>query len=83
MDHLHLGELVLTDDAAGIATGRTGLLAEARGARGVAQRELGGVEHLTGVQVGEGDLGGGDQELVLAGVVGVILELGQLAGART
>ena len=71
---------MLTDDAAGVAARRAGLLAEARGARGVAQRELGGVEHLTGVQVGEGDLGGGDQELVLAGVVGVILELGQLAG---
>ena len=33
------------------------------------------------MQVGERDLGGGDQELVLAGVVGVILELGQLTRA--
>ena len=72
---------MLANDAAGIATSRAGLLAEARGARGVAHGQLAGVEHLAGMQVGEGDLGGGDQELVLAGVVRVILELGQLARA--
>ena len=73
---------MLTDDATGIATGGTGLLAEAGGEGGVAARQGVGVEDLTGVQVGEHDLGGGDQEVVARDVIGVVLELGQLARAE-
>ena len=79
LDHLDLVELVLTDDAAGVATGGTGLLAEAGGEGGVAARQGVGVEDLAGVQVGEHDLGGGDQEVVARDVIGVVLKLGQLA----
>ena len=73
---------MLTDDAAGVATGGTGLLAEAGGEGGVAARQGVGVEDLTGVQVGEHDLGGGNQEVVARDVIGVVLELGQLTRAE-
>ena len=73
---------MLANDAAGIATSGAGLLAEAGGEGGVAARQGIGVEDLTGVQVGEHDLGGGDQEVVARDVIGVVLELGQLARAE-
>ena len=73
---------MLANDAAGIATSGAGLLAEAGGEGGVAARQGIGVEDLTGVQVGEHDLGGGDQEVVARDVIGVVLELGQLARAK-
>lgn len=73
---------MLANDAAGIATSGAGLLAEAGGEGGVAARQGIGVEDLTGVQVGEHDLGGGDQEAVARDVIGVVLELGQLARAE-
>ena len=82
LDHLNFVELVLANDAAGVATGGTGLLAEAGGEGGVAARQGVGVEDLAGVQVGEHDLGGGDQEVVARDVVGVVLELGQLTRAK-
>ena len=41
-----------------------------------------GIEDLAGVQVGKHDLGGGDQEVVARDVIGVVLELGQLARAK-
>ena len=49
---------------------------------GVAARQGVGVEDLAGVQVGEHDLGGGNQEVVARDVVGVVLELGQLTRAK-
>ena len=73
---------MLADDAARVAAGAARLLAEARGERGVAQGQVGGVEYLAGMQVSERHLGGGDQEHVAAHMVGVILELGQLARAE-
>ena len=69
---------MLTDDAAGVATGGTGLLAKAGGEGGVAARQGVGVENLAGVQVGEHNLGGRDQEVVARDVISVVLELGQL-----
>ena len=70
---------MLANDAAGVATGGAGLLAEAGGEGSVATRQGVGIENLAGVQVGKHDLGGRDQEVVARDVIGVVLELGQLA----
>ena len=69
------------DKAARIATGAAGLLAEARGVRAVVKRQVGCLEHLAGVDVGQLHLGRGDQVEALTGFEQVVLELGQLAGA--
>ena len=85
LHHLHLVELVLTDHAAGIAPGGTGLAAEARGMGDELQRQLLGVEDLPGDDVGQRNLGGRDQVevgfAVAADLEQVLLELRQLAGA--
>ena len=58
-----------------------GLAAEARGDRGQPHREVGLVEDLVAVHRGERHLGGGDGPQVVAlDVVGVVGELGQVAG---
>ena len=72
MDQLDLVELVLADQAAHILAVGAGLGAEAGGVGGVAQRQVGLVEDLAAVQVGQRYLGGRHQ------VVGYLLsrELG-------
>ena len=67
LDHLHLVELVHTDEAARVATGAAGLLAEARGERAVVKRQVRGLEHLARVDVGQLHLGRGDQIEALTG----------------
>ena len=75
-------ELMLTDQPLRIlAVGaRFGTEAGRGGAVGAGQ--VGLVQHLTGVNVGQGHLGGGDEVVVPGGhLEEVFLELGQLAGA--
>lgn len=84
-DHLHLGELVLADQPAGVAPVRAGLGAETRCLCGQGDRQVRGRDDLVGVEVGERDLCGGDEEELALGDPGgeqVLLELGQLARAR-
>ena len=52
------------------------------GEGGVHERQLGAVEHLVAVDVGQLDLGRGDEVEVRLHVVEVLVELGQLAGAK-
>ena len=71
------------DDAAGVSPGRPGLLTEAGGEGAVAQRQLAGVENLVAMDVGERDLGRGDQVHALGrGFEQVLLKLGELRGAQ-
>ena len=72
------------DQPAGVLAVGAGLRAEARGVRGVGQREVLQRQGLLGVQVGQRHLGGRDQEQLPVGHPGleqVLLELGQLPGA--
>jgi hypothetical protein len=96
LDQLDLLELVLADDAARVFAGGAGLGAEAGGVGGEADGQARVVEDLVAVEVGDGDLGGGDEPVVVVfelaagdgfGVgIGaaeeVFGELGQLAGAE-
>ena len=82
LHHFHLAELVHADDAARVASGAARLFAEARRERAVLERQLAGVEHLAGVDVGELHLGRGNEVQALGGVEQVFLELRQLARAR-
>ena len=69
------------DDAARIAAGAARLLAEARRVGAVANGQLRVVEDLVCVQVGEHDLGRGNEVEPLGGLEQVVLELGQLTRA--
>lgn len=78
--HLHLGELVQADQAARVLAGGTGFGTEAGRGGAVGAGQVGLVQHLTGVDVGQGHLGGGDEVVVPGGhLEEVFLELGQLA----
>ena len=80
-EDLDLVELVGAQHAAGVAPGRARLAAVARRVRHHPHRQLSVVEHLAGVDRGERHLGGGDAPQVVAlDRVGVVGELGQLAG---
>ena len=96
LDQLDLLKLVLADDAARVLARRAGLGAEA----GRVGRERDGqprfVENLVAIEIGDGNLGGGDEpvvvvfELAARGGLGigigaaeeVLGKLGQLAGAE-
>ncbi len=94
LDQLDLLELVLADHAADVFAVGAGFGAEAGGVGAVRDGELGFVEGLVAEEVGDGDLGGGDEPVVvllqLAGGVGALVvaveevfgELGELAGAE-
>ena len=82
LHQLDLVELVLADQAADVLAVGAGLGAEAGGVGGVAQRQVGLVEDLAPVQVGQRHLGGRDQVVVeTLELEQVLLELRQLAGA--
>ena len=80
-DHFDLIELVLADQATGIAAGAARLLAEARAVGAVADGQILAVQDHIAVQVSHGHLGGGNQEGVLIQLVGVLFKLGQLTRA--
>ena len=65
LDELNLLKLMLTDDAAGIAAGRSSLGAEAGRVGGVGNGQAGVVEDFVAEEVGDGDLGGGDEPVVV------------------
>ena len=80
---LHLVELVDPQQAAGVAARGAGLPAEAGGVGHQPHGQVGGVEDLVADQRGERHLGGGDGPQVVAlQVVGVVGELGQVAGGH-
>ena len=80
-DQFDFIELVHAEDAARVATGGSGFTAEARRVGGVLHGERGAVEDFAGVDVGDGDLGGGDEVEVVAGFVEILFEFGKVAGA--
>jgi hypothetical protein len=65
-----------------VAAGRSGLRTEAVGERGQAQRQLFLRRDLLADEVGQRDLGGGDQPATIGGAEQVFGELRQLAGAE-
>ena len=80
-EDLDLVELVGAQHAARVAAGRAGLAPVARRVRHQPHRQVGLVEDLAGVDRRERHLGGGDAPQVVAlDGVGVVGELGQLAG---
>ena len=80
---LHLVELVDPQQAAGVAARGAGLPAEAGGVGHQPHGQVGRVEDLVADQRGERHLGGGDGPQVVAlQVVGVVGELGQVAGGH-
>lgn len=83
LHELHLLELVLADHAAHVLAVRARLGAEAGGMGGEAQWQLFGGEDPFAHQVGERDLGGGDEiaPRLARDREEIGLELGQLAGA--
>jgi hypothetical protein len=97
LHHLDLVELVLADHAARVAPGAAGLGAEAGAVRRQLDRQLRGVQDALAHAVGQADLAGGYEvllllrRLALARALGgraasvdpehVVLELGQLPGA--
>ena len=93
LDELHLLELMLADEAADVLAVAAGLGPEAGGEGAEADGEVGFVERFVAEEIGDGDLGGGDEPVVVVGelafvgaaVVGVeevFGKLGQLAGAK-
>ena len=81
---LDLAELVHPDQPAGVAAVRARLRPEARGVRGVGERQVVDGEGLAGVQVRQRHLGRRDEEQLAvrdAGLEQVGLELRQLPGA--
>ena len=82
LNEFDLFELVLADHAARVLAVGPRLAPETRGLRGVAQRQLVGVEDLAGDHVGHRHLGGRDQvtRRIVGGGEGVFAELRQLAG---
>lgn len=84
LDELHLIELMLADEAAGIPAGAARLGAEAGGIGAVFNGQAGAVENFIPMHIGDRHLGGGNEEIVGIGQLeGVLLELGKLAGARS
>src|SRR5207302_5887624 len=78
---LHLVELMHAQQATRILAGGARFAPEARRVGGVAERQLGGVEDLVAMQVGERDFGRGDEKQIVGRrLVHVVLELGDLAG---
>ena len=94
LDQLDLLELVLADHAADVFAVGAGFAAEAGSVGAEGDGELGLVDGLVAEEVGDGDLGGGDEPVIallqLAGDVGALVvaveevfgELGELAGAE-
>ncbi|MPN39050.1 hypothetical protein SDC9_186576 [bioreactor metagenome] len=81
-DQFHLVKLVLTDQAAGIASGGTGFSAEAGGIGAIFQRQIAAGKNLIAMQVGHGHFGGGDQEILQPlQLEHILFKLGQLTGA--
>ena len=93
-DEFDFLELVLADHAADVFAVAAGLAAEAGSVGAEAGSELGFVQGFVAEEVGNGDLGGGDEPvvgvLILAGDVGALVvameevfgEFGELAGAE-
>ncbi len=83
LHQLDLLELVLADHPAGVATGRTGLGAEAHRVRGHPDRQRGAVDDLVADQVGQRHFRGRNQvaQRLTGGAEQVLLEFRQLAGA--
>ena len=80
-DQLDLVELVHPDEPAGVLAVRARLAAEARRVGDVSPREIGRLEDLVPVQVGDRHLRGGNQEeVVRREAVEIVLELGELPG---
>src|SRR4029450_7188877 len=82
---LDLVELVLADEAAHVLAVGACFRSEAGSERAVLHGEAVRVEDLAGMEVGERDLGGGDQEevaLAEAGLEEVALELRELSRAE-
>ena len=67
--------------AARVFPRRPGLPAEAGSVSGVGDREPRAVENLVAMHVRDRDLRRRDEKQVVAGAVGVLLELGELAGS--
>ncbi len=65
LDELHLLKLVLADEAADVLAVGAGLGAEAGGEGAEGDGELGFVEGFVAEEVGDGDLGGGDEPVVV------------------
>ena len=83
-EELHLVELVHTEQAAGVAPGRTRLAPVAGRRRGEPQRQLGLLEDLAAVHAGQRHLRRRDQpEVVPLDVIGVVGELGQVTRSRS
>ncbi len=82
VDQFDFIKLVHADQATGAEPGAAGLAAEAGGVGGVVDGELIELEDFVAMQVGDGDLCGGDQvEIVLGAVIDLVAEFGELAGA--
>src|SRR6202008_2216638 len=81
-DHLDLLELVLADEAARIAPRRARFGAETGSERGEAQRQFALGEDLLADDIGEADLGGGDQPATVSRPERILGELRKLAGAE-
>jgi hypothetical protein len=79
--HLHLLELVLAEHARGVAAGAAGLGPEAQGMGGIPAGEVVLVHDVARDDVGQRDLGGGDQPPAVRRLVAVLAEFRQLAGA--
>ena len=81
--HFDLVELVDPGHAPGADAGGSGLAPEARGVGGVELGQVLGVEDLAAVEVGDRDLGRGDQAQAVFGAgVELVAELGQVAGPQ-
>ena len=88
LHHLHLVELVLADQAAGVTAVGAGFGAEARRVGGELQRQLIVLQHRVAYHIGHGDFRGGNQVLRLGRRFAATLdtehvlgEFRQLAGA--
>ena len=81
-DQLDLLELMLADEAARVASGRSGLRPETGGQRGQPHRQGIGRHDLFGDQIGQRYLGGRDQPAAIGGAEQILGELRQLAGAE-
>ena len=96
LDQLDFLKLVLADDAARVFARRSGFGAEAGSVGGEADGQAGLVEDFVAIEIGDRDLGGGDQPVVVVFELAprdgfgiriraakeVFSELGKLAGAE-
>jgi hypothetical protein len=80
-DHLHLLELVLAQHACGVAARAAGLGPEAQGMGGIPAGQVILLHDMARDDVGQRHLGGGDQPPAIGGLVAVLAEFRQLAGA--